>query len=706
MSAIADLIRQCVSPYVQGSEIDAILGAITDEMLQEQKVSLASYGQLFLSTASGKYLDKKTAEFNLIRPPEIGLDDYVFRKLGIQISNTSQILSLVGNVLETFYGTDTTRTWAESLNAEPYALTVGQQLIFSIDGKNLIYEVQAADFDAGTLGNVTAAALASAITRTIVQSGSSGFASSVFDQQTNANYLQITTGVIGPTGSLSITGGELQIVLDFPTITAYPATIPVTWTSWAITRSGNTVRFSWLGNADPHLEVVNQGDIALIYGANFIGVGALGTDLRGTFTITNVQTGGVFDPSNPDTAAFFEVENDNALIQNGEIISINQGVQNALRFYQPKLYRPYLRPRYALAWESNNKTLRIYLPAVTQVVKRDLVGSAHVHQGDSNLEMGGTYGSSSADEQRIQVLNDYAFRYPQTGFDLVTYSGLVTIGSDTFDIESIKRESDYVTVITTTPHGLVPITPSTEPAFSSANSYSAGDLVSYNGFLWEALIANPSPSTAPPSNSYWGEYLNPYAKTNTVVVVTGLTDPSDFSTKFPGPYSYDPTARYSLTSINGITQTQLDAGSSYRILNVSNTAGAPNQPGYILIDLGLATQEAPIPIVGVLNNAFILNPGYQFQYSHDVGSEYTYLSSNFAVIDPLGSDYAFYVTDTAQGRTYCEQLLTQITALGIQLELIIVYPDSEGWGYGNVPENPFDRPATEYRNNDVVFIYS
>lgn len=699
MSSTKDLIRASVSPFITGAEVDAVLDTIEEEGLRQDKVSLASYDQLFISTASGRYLDKRLSEVGLIRPEDIGLEDLVFRNLGIEITAVKQLPSLIHSVLETFYGPEAVRTFAQTTQPEPYQLAEGMQLLWEMDGKNITYEVTTADYPSGGLAQATADQVAAALTRTIRQAGSEGFAQVFVDTDTLQRYVQIITGVKGPTGYLKIKGGELENVLNFPSLIEYPAAEPLTWTTWVINRSGSTVRFSWLGNADPHLETVKEGDIALIYGDNFTGVGTYSTDLRGSFVITKAQTGNVWAPSFEEQASYFEIENPDARIGPGENITVSQGIHDALRFYRPKTFRAYLRPRYALAWEANNQSLRIYLPAVTKVVRRDLIGASHLRFGRTNEALIGNFGSNTDDDQRVIVVNEYSFKFRQEGLDISGFGGLATTSTGDHPIDYIKREQGFVVVVCTEPHGIVTLDSPIVPAFNSSNTYYKGNITEFGGSLWAALLDNPAPSISPPTNLNWGLYQDDSPKSDEIVTITGVPLVTDTET-YPGPYTYDPQARYTLGSISGTLTQQLNAGSSYKLISVSNTVGIPDGPGFLMFDLNKDTQEEPVPIVGVVSNGILISPAYKFRFTHPIGSDYTYLTANHAVVSPYGDDYPFYATGTATGRIYCQELITQVTALGIKLEIIIIYPDGVGLGYGKLPTD-----GTDYRNNDLIEIY-
>jgi len=100
--------------------------------------------------------------------------------------------------------------------------------------------------------------------------------------------------------------------------------------------------------------------------------------------------------------------------------------------------------------------------------------------------------------------------------------------------------------------------------------------------------------------------------------------------------------------------------------------------------------------VGVSESTIILDPSYRFKKSHDANADVNLISDNEAYIpDVDGSDYSSYITGTADGRVYCEQILREITALGIALEIIIVYPSDTGLGNQGGSADELDPPTSD-----------
>lgn len=396
-----DLLRH-FSKFLEGPNFNALIESLADEGQRLVDLSVAVTDQLTISTASGVYLDKKLADVGVTRPPELGMSDFSFRKMGIAITATKQLTSLVHTVLETFYGTAAVRAYTESTAAEPYNLTDGMELLIALEDDEQI-EIPLAESDFIDIGQATAAEISAVITRELRTRGYRGFAESVTDITTNSTLVRIYGGANGPYSSVTVLGGEAQTVLRFPLIR--PTAVSSPDTSWQVTRTvGTTLRFRWNGNTKPALEQIKPGDRVMIYGTNFKNF-----ELEGTFTITDVRPA----ITSPDlNAGWFEIDNPSFAglksTQAGQLPAANvppdtyfsfnpiQLSNNDLVFMLAKRSLPNSKARYALAYETSGRKLKVYLPATTGVVARGLPGGSYLHIGKDADSFDGSSGNSQA----------------------------------------------------------------------------------------------------------------------------------------------------------------------------------------------------------------------------------------------------------------------------------------------------------------------
>ena len=90
----------------------------------------------------------------------------------------------------------------------------------------------------------------------------------------------------------------------------------------------------------------------------------------------------------------------------------------------------------------------------------------------------------------------------------------------------------------------------------------------------------------------------------------------------------------------------------------------------------------------------MLSPIYTLKNRHPSGSTVTLVASTSpVVVNPDGSDYAFYVTTSVAGTLYAEELIKQISAIGINIVFTIKYPSDYGLG----------KFGTEY--SEIYYVY-
>lgn len=724
-------LRQFISPFIQGPNFDAILGSLADEVQKQEDLSIAVTDQLTISTSSGIYLDKNMSAIGITRPAELGMEDLAFKQMGIQVNAQKQITESIHAILSTFYGDDTTRAYTTSSIAGPYELADGDDLVFGLeDGKVLTLIISSSEVQ--NIQQTTAAELANIITRFIRENGYNGYAQVFTNSDTGLEYVQIFGGAKGPYSFVQILGGKIQNQLEFPQIRN--TFLPSNTTVWEITRNiGATYRFRWVSGPKPLVDQIYIGDKAMIYGPQFESIG-----INGTFEVTQTRPASAAPAPN---AGFFEIEmNDFTELKSSTpdeypptntinaiySFTVTQNVFDDLKFFLPKKNTPYSQLRYALAWEPSSKLLKVYMPATTKTVKRQLIGSGHLHLLYGKGEFNGSWGSATQQDEKIEILNDRSIRYRQNGADAIGYGG--TLNST--PIEYVYRENGYTTVICSTPHGLT----------GTADA-------------WNRIISNSVVS----------------------VNVTNMLedDPANY---FYGPYIIDPTASYTLTNITGKTRQKIIAGEIK--INTVIDGAMPSEGGYIIFDLNKDTQEVvkylscqgisslsatsitSISQVGTIvtvntssphgvvvgqkvsitdtisfNGSWIvkstpnlniytfektpsatiyesagtstplsdnavstltLDPSYSFKYTHEALSDITFLSDTKAY-EPSqdGSDYGLYLTGTADGRIFAEQLIRSIVAAGINLQIIIVYPSDIDLGNMSGSASESNPPVSE-----------
>ena len=148
-----------------------------------------------------------------------------------------------------------------------------------------------------------------------------------------------------------------------------------------------------------------------------------------------------------------------------------------------------------------------------------------------------------------------------------------------------------------------------------------------------------------------------------------------------GSYLYDPKTGFTISGISAKSAQTVNAGSNGEILTINN----PTQPfkdeiGYLIFNYGTQLQEGPIRYLGTpSSNTLRIDPAYVFKNTHPVGSDIMYLhDTRPAKPNLLGDDYPTYITGTIKGRVYAEKLSKELSAAGIFINIVIVYPSGVG----------------------------
>jgi hypothetical protein len=782
-------LRQFISDYLKGTNFEALLGTIADEAQRREDLSISIRDQLYFSTASGDYADRVFSQVGITRPPELGMEDLAFQQMGIQINAQKQITEVLHSVLETFFGDDVVRAFAQSNISEPYILADGDLLLLEIEtGEVLTIPFAATDFL--NITQATAKEVADVISRFTRSQGINAYATAYNDITTHQTFVRVFGSARGPYSMVRVIGGEIQKNLEFPAMR--PTKLAVNNTIWEVTRTvGSTLRFRWYSGPQPLLSKVFIGDSALMYGSSFVNNG-----LSGTFTLTNVRPSqlapsydsGWFEIDLPTFQGLRSSIPDAPPLPNTPTdtytILISQSTYDDLKFFLPKKNVPYNQSRYALAFEPKNNLLKIFLPATTKVVRRGLIGSAHLHPLYDIYNLDGVFGDLASNALKVEILNERAIRYPQNGYDNIGYGGTLTHGLNTISVDYVSRSNGYTIVQTTAVHGLIG-----DKQWLPANNYVIGDLVYLNNAIWVA-IQNSGASyggarTPDYGSPFWRFKSNGQNFCSSLVNIEVADIMSEDSLNpYKGPYVVDPEATYALTDKIVSLREKILMGTKLKTLFVD---GVLTGSGQLLFGLNTLKQEGPVKyyssqivnapptvdIVSLSQNGFqvtvtcngahgaiagsqvqisgistvpslngvylvdsvpsatvyqctalvsavhsvvnegvsatilagsaatlVLDPSYTFKNTHAIGTDVTLLSDRKAYVPAIdGSDYSFYLTGTTEGRTFCEDLLTQITALGIKLEIVIGYPYGVGFGNGLEPI------SSTTKNNDVEVIW-
>ena len=622
-------LRSYLNPFIKGPNTDAVLNALASSNAAYLINSAAAVNdQLYIITASGQYLDERLAQYGIARPAAVGLSDEVFRQIGIQVKNRKQVRDLINHLLDAIFGDQFVRANIASSMFEPYHLTDGDTLIFNLDDSQTATVI----FKASEFNNIAAATaqeVADAISSSLSTQGLSG--SAIAQNDGNGNYVRIFSTTIGPASSVTVEGGSAQNQLVFPTVVPAGGNMSTQWT--LSIRPGGLIRYTWSGGADPNLGKVTDGNYVNIFGGGFTA-----SSNEGSYTIVNVKGGAV-------NIAYFEVEN-----PLGTSGIVTQGTDNAILFYNPSRQTILSQYSYAAIFQTSSRILQVFLPATTKVIRRSRIGSAHIH-----------------DPSNVQ----YVFNaQPNTGDTFVITSTTTLTAGSSFVIGATVEDTvaNMVTAL----------------ASVSGISAIAGLSIETDGDPGNPLLTVWQDD---PTLTLVGTYTGSASIDPSGV----LGDPISEQPNQPGPYAFDTTQPFTVSSIGTLLAQELD-GTKPRVFQVKDATQFPDAQGYLIFGYGTATQEGPVPYISrPSDNTLLISPTYTLQNVFQPGTDISLVSSKSPPqISADGLDYPFYITDVVSGRTYAQDLINSVAATGITIVFTILYPNDIGLGkWGTIyTENP------------------
>lgn len=435
------------------------------------------------------------------------------------------------------------------------------------------------------------------------------------------NYVELVSSTIGPRSSITVLGGSAQNTLIFP------ATVTGAGgnasTQWTLTAQSNgKIRFTWSGGANPNVGKLSPGDYVNIYGGGFASSSNVGT-----YTIID-SVGGLVNQS------YFEIQN-----PTGTTGVVTQGTDTAVLFFNPVKKTIQSNGYYAALYQTQTNLLQIYLPATSSVVRRGRAGSAHLHDPPR-----GTF---------------TLLAQPNSGdmFGVTSSISLITGADFTVGATILETVQNIVAAINNLDAGMIAL----------VNVINGQDIV---------YIQNDSLSN-----------VLTITYTGTANILASGPEGSNISLEpnQPGPYVYDTTQPFTVAAVH--TNLTQDVNSSTgRVILVTNSSDFPNQSGNIIFDYGGPTQEIAAYIAVPSNNSILLSPVDNLQFDHPAGQEVRLIESlSPPVVAQNGTSYDFIITDVVGGRVYAQQLIEQVTAAGITINFVILFPSDQGLGRAGTP---------------------
>jgi hypothetical protein len=387
--------------------------------------------QFFIKTAYRPYLDNLAANDGVSRPKGVGMDDPTFKQfIPVMSYQPKQVKLIIDQLLNIFFAKETTTAFIESGVAAPYNIQDDWELEYKVDGvfDEFVY-FRAADFT--DINAATAQEIAAAINRQSKYS----FAEDYYDSIVKGHFVKIFSNTIGSKGSIQIVGGRSNIALQFNGF-IIDAGNGVN-TQWTVTKVGDQVTFQNTGGTSPGINQLQVGNVfvSLIPGN------------VGSFVITNIEL----------SSNLFTFTN---LFGTPGVYTQTDATQT--KFFVPNKYVVYTRNSRAVTWEVTPGEVTIEIPATPPVVKRSLIGAAHIN---------GTESIVTATNSATSLTVTDASQFPPAGnFWLQEVDEIVTryvtpsentIASMTFNTRLQGRPTDYTytSIVGNTLNGITPDLP-------------------------------------------------------------------------------------------------------------------------------------------------------------------------------------------------------------------------------------------------------
>lgn len=633
--------------------------------------------QFFVKTASRPYLDNLAANVGVSRPSAINMDDTEFRQYIPIISyKPKQVKLILDQLLYIFFFAQSTTAYITSGIGQPFALQNGDGFKYLVDELN----TESITFFTGDftdITNATATEVASAINRQAQYS----YAIAEYDSVSKNTYVQIFTNTIGAKGSIRILGGIANASFQFNGFNTLAGL--GNNTQWTISVIGQDVTMKWTGGLSPGLINLLIGDVVIL---NLPGPAGN----VGSFVITSIDIGS-------NTITF----------QNIFAVAgvYTQTASNQSQFLTPKKNVAYLNSSRAMTWETNQGEITIEMPTSPPVVKRSLIGSAHINGAFStviatnsstsvtlndatNFPSSGNFwlqpveeiietvsiGVTSTQEWNTRLIGPELQVYNYTSRVALSTTGDLTIG--TTQINNLASVVGIVKNQQITMAGLPPYTTvvsvigTTVNVSQPATASAAGETVIFLGNTLSGITPN-LPALAVLDSNMAG-----MAPTGSTVYLTDAI-PSSLS-RINGPYVWDPlNAPFVLSADTATIEQNIQAGTIIRLLTLDAANTIPATAGFVVFDYGLNNQEGPIKyLYKPSDNTIIVDPSYTFKFNHSIGSAVQLVESMGPhIMSGLGTEYPPYITDPSQARIVIENILESVTSAGIFVNFLINYPE-------------------------------
>lgn len=322
-----------------------------------------AFDQLFVQSASGKYLEQRAAERGIPKYVDVGMIDPTFRTFVTAVHNEKLTQGAYLRALESFYGASAVRAWADTGHFEPFVLVDGATLDILIDEKyNVTWRVARREYR--IMRRATAEEVAVSITRALEAAGvPQAYAVPVTDADTGVVRVRVYSGSRGLASSVRFIGGTLLPVMDFPTdVFPVPDPSPGLPVWEVVPAADGTARYYPDDDVLFNLGSVVEGDILVV-------TCDLSPPNRGAFEIIAVR----YAYESGTLRQYVEVRNPNAVAE-----TVQQVHDHSVKIYRPTRRTVLDAPNYVVV-DSHDGRARVSLPVTTEAVERHALTGSYIN---------------------------------------------------------------------------------------------------------------------------------------------------------------------------------------------------------------------------------------------------------------------------------------------------------------------------------------
>jgi hypothetical protein len=177
------------------------------------------------------------------------------------------------------------------------------------------------------------------------------------------------------------------------------------------------------------------------------------------------------------------------------------------------------------------------------------------------------------------------------------------------------------------------------------------------------------------------------ARTSAVATPGTVTAAAAPDSDFKGPYVYDPQAGFTLGSVRSTSAAVLRRGRTYSELQLADASDFPVDGGWVVFRLGSADQVGPVRYIRRTDSTHLtLDANFVFPVDLAAGVFVDLVVSPdpFVPADPVAAG-SLYVTAGSAATVAARQLLKEISASGIEIEVQTRYPSDFGLGNAGEP---------------------